>query len=197
MSKASSPAQVSLPPDVADPRSTSPVTGKKSSKTCCTCRARKVRCDGRRSICSNCERLGFTCSYDESSAEAGGIGPDGITNFALPRRRVRHACVNCHTRKARCSGTTPKCVRCLIQGLQCVYRPTKRTRPGSGAAPRLWVASVGEGYESQTLVSGGDPRKNNADREMQSLRQAESHRGSASSDPSSKASQNVLVCHET
>ncbi|KAG8669496.1 hypothetical protein FPOAC2_08825 [Fusarium poae] len=93
---------------------------KKSSLTCTTCRARKVRCNGARDICSNCERLGFPCSYDD--------GDTGALSGALPRRRVRQACISCHSRKARCSGHMPSCDRCRSQGIECVYRPSKRAR---------------------------------------------------------------------
>ncbi|KAK7591968.1 hypothetical protein V3481_006604 [Fusarium oxysporum f. sp. vasinfectum] len=36
-----------------------------SPDTCAACRARKVRCDGRRSVCTKCERLGFACSFED------------------------------------------------------------------------------------------------------------------------------------
>ncbi|ROV92521.1 hypothetical protein VSDG_06642 [Cytospora chrysosperma] len=134
---------------------------KKPSNTCVTCRARKVRCDGNRDICNNCMRLGFTCSYDDcvshhhqhsNGAAPGIMNPDGATvvaaaNDALsihavashpPRRRVRQACQSCHSRKAKCSGTMPKCDRCRNHGLDCVYRPSKRSRltttPGTSAS---------------------------------------------------------------
>ncbi|UNI18505.1 hypothetical protein JDV02_004772 [Purpureocillium takamizusanense] len=93
---------------------------KKSPSTCSTCRMRKVRCNGTRPLCSNCQRLGFPCSYDDGESEAWGL--------ALPRRRVKQACLNCHSRKARCSGHEPSCDRCRAQGLDCVYRPSKRVR---------------------------------------------------------------------
>lgn len=51
--------------------------------------------------------------------------------LALPRRRVRLACANCHSRKARCSGSLPKCDRCRARGIECVYQPGKRARPSS------------------------------------------------------------------
>ncbi|KND93739.1 putative transcriptional regulatory protein PB1A11.04c [Tolypocladium ophioglossoides CBS 100239] len=93
---------------------------KKSPSTCSTCRMRKVRCNGAHPLCSNCQRLGFPCSYDDAEAEA--------WSMALPRRRVRQACLSCHSRKARCSGHLPACERCRAQGLECVYRPSKRVR---------------------------------------------------------------------
>ncbi len=96
---------------------------KKSSSTCATCRHRKVRCNGARPMCSNCQRLGFPCSYDEADADA--------WHVALPRRRVKQACLTCHSRKARCSGHLPSCERCSSLGLDCVYRPTKRVRTAS------------------------------------------------------------------
>ncbi|KAJ3493488.1 hypothetical protein NLG97_g4697 [Lecanicillium saksenae] len=96
---------------------------KKSSSTCATCRHRKVRCNGARPMCSNCQRLGFPCSYDEADADA--------WHVALPRRRVKQACLTCHSRKARCSGHLPSCERCSSLGLDCVYRPTKRVKTSS------------------------------------------------------------------
>ncbi|WQF79079.1 hypothetical protein CDEST_04093 [Colletotrichum destructivum] len=101
-------------------------TKRSSATTCVTCRARKVRCDGRRDICSNCERLGFSCTYEDPTSEANGLA--AAPAFPLPRRRVRQACQSCHSRKARCSGHTPACDRCRAQGIECVYRVSKRTR---------------------------------------------------------------------
>ncbi|CAK7270238.1 hypothetical protein SEPCBS57363_004004 [Sporothrix epigloea] len=125
-------------------------SGKKVSQTCVTCRARKVRCDGRRGICSNCERLGFPCAFDDAEAIAvlldTSTGPSSAPTAAsdilpIPRRRARQACQNCHARKARCTGGTPQCDRCRTLGIECVYRPGKRTRlspvlSGSFAAER-------------------------------------------------------------
>lgn len=99
---------------------------KKSSSTCTTCRARKVRCNGIRPICSNCQRLGFPCSYDDESADPAATA--AAWSVSLPRRRVKQACLSCHSRKARCSGHMPACDRCRAQGIECVYRPTKRAR---------------------------------------------------------------------
>lgn len=99
---------------------------KKSSATCTTCRARKVRCNGARPLCSNCQRLGFPCSYDDDVADPAAAAV--AWSIALPRRRVKQACLSCHSRKARCSGHMPACDRCRAQGIECVYRPTKRAR---------------------------------------------------------------------
>lgn len=99
---------------------------KKSSATCTTCRARKVRCNGTRPVCSNCQRLGFPCSYDDDSTDPAAAA--AAWSVALPRRRVKQACLSCHSRKARCSGHMPACDRCRTQGIECVYRPTKRAR---------------------------------------------------------------------
>ncbi|PHH82221.1 hypothetical protein CDD83_3326 [Cordyceps sp. RAO-2017] len=103
---------------------------KRSSATCATCRTRKVRCNGARPLCSNCQRLGFPCSYgDDAAAAADAARPDSC--HAVPRRRVKRACLTCHARKARCSGHLPACDRCRAQGLECVYRPGKRTARAS------------------------------------------------------------------
>lgn len=107
-------------------------------KTCQPCRLRKVRClQGEGTSCANCDRLGFTCSFQAASPQ--GDGDNGsASSMTLPRRRVRLACSNCHSRKARCSGEMPKCKRCQSQGIECIYRPTKRsgtlTTPAPGQA---------------------------------------------------------------
>lgn len=124
---------------------------KKPSNTCVTCRARKVRCDGTRQVCQNCQRLGFTCSYDDAiqqhhhlsaaqaqQAHAPPAAADALNIHVVaahpPRRRVRQACQTCHSRKAKCSGTMPKCDRCRAHGLDCVYRPSKRSRMATNPA---------------------------------------------------------------
>lgn len=168
------------------PVSRSAPSGKKSSKTCCTCRSRKVKCDGRRQICSNCERLGFSCSYDELTAESTTTGTDSSPTFTLPRRRVRNACLNCNNRKARCSGTTPKCTRCSNQGLNCVYRLTKRMRPSS--ANTTYNAGTPM-IEEQDSHSSGASGEGNID--IQSPR---SRRTSVPTAPLSKASPNSRSC---
>lgn len=122
-------AEVAADVAAADPSNRHP---KKSSQTCIPCRVRKVRCDGRRDVCQNCERLGFTCSFQDAASPS--QDPESLTSFTLPRRRVRLACANCHSRKARCSGETPKCARCQAQGIECVYKPTKRSAGVNNAA---------------------------------------------------------------
>ncbi|KAF3770878.1 hypothetical protein M406DRAFT_217057, partial [Cryphonectria parasitica EP155] len=84
---------------------------RQSPHTCSACRSRKVRCDGRRDICRNCERLDLECSFQ--GQELSIRGPD--------RRRTRRACLPCRNRKARCSGLTPACQRCLDLGFKCIY----------------------------------------------------------------------------
>ena len=115
-----------------------PPAQKRTAHACTTCRARKVRCDGRRDICTNCERLGYTCSYDQnvavevvSRSESGDHGTvtAAAAAISIPRRRARQACQSCHAKKARCSGSMPKCDRCRTQGLTCIYRPGKRSLP--------------------------------------------------------------------
>ncbi|KJR88038.1 uncharacterized protein SPSK_07003 [Sporothrix schenckii 1099-18] len=156
------------------------LSSKKVSQTCVTCRARKVRCDGRRDICSNCERLGFPCSFDDTAvvvnADAKGQhgGADGALSadannnsarvasttatasdplLAIPRRRARQACQNCHSRKARCSGGTPQCDRCRTLGIECVYRPGKRTR----MSPVLSGSISGDRDRDNNRDSRGEP----------------------------------------
>jgi hypothetical protein len=85
-----------------------------------------VRCNGVRPLCSNCQRLGFPCSYDDDATDPAAAA--AAWSVALPRRRVKQACLSCHSRKARCSGHMPACDRCRVQGIECIYRPTKRAR---------------------------------------------------------------------
>ncbi|KAI0835156.1 hypothetical protein F5Y06DRAFT_139784 [Hypoxylon sp. FL0890] len=138
-------AEVAADAAAADPSNRPP---KKSSQTCIPCRVRKVRCDGRRDVCQNCERLGFTCSFQDAASP--NQDAESLTNFTLPRRRVRLACANCHSRKARCSGETPKCARCQAQGIECVYKPTKRSGGFSSASQPTRQGTTDSELESVT-----------------------------------------------
>ncbi|KAF4120712.1 Fungal trans [Geosmithia morbida] len=71
-------------------------------------------------------RLGFPCSYDDDAVDPAAAA--AAWSVALPRRRVKQACLSCHSRKARCSGHMPACDRCRAQGIECIYRPTRRAR---------------------------------------------------------------------
>ncbi|OGM51172.1 hypothetical protein ABOM_000341 [Aspergillus bombycis] len=83
-------------------------------KTCQQCRLRKVRCDGRRSICGNCDRLQFACSFQD-------LGSSSLILERPERLRARQACSRCHSLKVRCSGHLPACLRCQKRGRPCVY----------------------------------------------------------------------------
>lgn len=144
-------AEVAADAAAADPANRAP---KKTSQTCSTCRLRKVRCDGRRDICQNCERLGFTCSFQDAGSPH--ADSDSVTALSLPRRRVRLACTNCHSRKARCTGESPKCARCQSQGIECIYRPTKRSAGVSGGATG---AHHGATDSEQESVASEPPEK--------------------------------------
>lgn len=97
-------------------------SSKRSIDTCNTCRVRKVRCDGIRRVCGNCDRLGLPCSYryleDQESH-----------TIEFPRRRSQRACRGCRQRKMRCTGDQPSCERCQHLGLECSY-----PRPRQSAA---------------------------------------------------------------
>ncbi|KAI1103296.1 hypothetical protein F4804DRAFT_236387 [Jackrogersella minutella] len=163
-------AEVAADVAAADPSNRQP---KKSSQTCIPCRVRKVRCDGRRDVCQNCERLGFTCSFQDAASP--NQDSENLTNFTLPRRRVRLACANCHSRKARCSGETPKCARCQAQGIECVYKPTKRSGPSNTASQQTHQGTTDSELES---VSSEPPEK----RVMTSKDNQGSHHGPQGSD---------------
>jgi hypothetical protein len=126
---------------------------RKSSSTCTTCRARKVRCDGGRAVCSNCQRLGFPCSYDDADPGS------AAWTASLPRRRVKQACLSCHSRKARCSGHLPACERCRAQGIECVYRPSKRARTSKFSGDRRSPLSQDDDGRDR----GGDDGHNDSD----------------------------------
>ena len=122
---------------------------KKSSTTCTTCRARKVRCNGTRPVCANCQRLGFPCSYDDSD--------NGAWTVALPRRRVKQACLSCHSRKARCSGHVPACERCRAQGIDCIYRPSKRTLTSSSTRESTVTSPQSHSDERDDELEDSEP----------------------------------------
>ncbi|KAK4113674.1 hypothetical protein N656DRAFT_707047 [Canariomyces notabilis] len=148
-----------------------PIPPNRPASTCITCRARKVRCDGRRVTCSNCDRLSLPCSYDGNVGVDivygdSGHGTATATAISVPRRRARQACQNCHARKARCSGSLPSCDRCRGQGLECVYRPTKRSLPLPGPATTAASPAGAINDNIQTALSSpndhGTPRTRTA-----------------------------------
>ncbi|KAF8192824.1 hypothetical protein K438DRAFT_2017974 [Mycena galopus ATCC 62051] len=47
-----------------------PRTPKRTPMACGFCRARKLKCDGMRPQCGNCNRRGFACSYTPVAAQA-------------------------------------------------------------------------------------------------------------------------------
>ncbi|KAL4789849.1 fungal-specific transcription factor domain-containing protein [Aspergillus venezuelensis] len=88
---------------------------KKRSRTGCkTCRARKVKCDERPNGCLNCERLQLECS---------GYGRSTSQPYGSPRRppRTYRSCIDCRSRRVKCSGGQPTCSRCREKNIQCRY----------------------------------------------------------------------------
>ncbi|KAH8891236.1 hypothetical protein GQ53DRAFT_866032 [Thozetella sp. PMI_491] len=86
------------------------------SKTCKTCRTRKVRCDGARPTCSNCSRLNLACYF--------GLSRPFHSQDSSPQRiRIRgpRACDSCRIDKVRCSGEAGTCQRCSAKARPCVY----------------------------------------------------------------------------
>jgi hypothetical protein len=129
-----------------------PKASKRSANTCAECRARKVRCEGNRPVCSHCERLSLDCSFqrsDRSESEA-----------VWERRRVRLACASCHALKARCSGQLPKCQRCQTKGIDCVYAPSKRAshNPSSYSLSLSDHASASDTAAYSDASPSGHPR---------------------------------------
>ena len=135
-------------------------------QTCRQCRQRKVRCDGKLPFCHNCERLGFTCTFQARLDR----GPDLV--IPIPGKlRGSRACVECRLQKTRCSGTSPQCNNCLRRGKSCVYpqlkRPIRHADQRSIHAHRVPLdinsnnGSTGPSPDSQDLemssvLSGGD-----------------------------------------
>ena len=97
---------------------------RQSPNTCATCRARKVRCDGRKGTCGNCERLSFTCSYEMRPRNS-------VSQPPIRRRRAHAACFACHARRIRCNEERPTCQRCSRLGLSCSY-PGPKSQPEAG-----------------------------------------------------------------
>jgi hypothetical protein len=98
------------------------MTSRRSGNTCAECRARKVKCDGRKEICTPCERLRLHCSF-ERTRDALRPTPDPS---AVTGRRAKAACKGCQNLKARCSGERPRCQRCVSRHIDCVYITSKR-----------------------------------------------------------------------
>ncbi|KAI0452645.1 hypothetical protein F5B21DRAFT_482398 [Xylaria acuta] len=101
--------------------------------TCSQCRVRKVRCDGREGLCRNCDRLGFECSFQQSSSRS----PGRYVLKSPERRRRMQACIPCHLKKTRCHGELPRCSNCVRKGRECTYPAARKqgaTTPAAAAA---------------------------------------------------------------
>ncbi|RYO80119.1 hypothetical protein DL766_001561 [Monosporascus sp. MC13-8B] len=103
----------------AGPPAPSDLLGKRA--TCSQCRIRKVRCDGRRDGCGNCERLSFECSFRQLKQSSGHY----VLKPPEPRRRTQ-ACTQCHIKKTRCLGELPSCSNCVRKGRGCTYPKTRK-----------------------------------------------------------------------
>lgn len=115
-------------------------TSKRSPDTCAECRARKVKCDGRRNGCSGCERLDLRCSFRRGSTD-----PSLVADEDVHLRRKVVACTACRSLKAKCGGEQPSCRRCQRRRVQCVYprskRASKESDPSHSPEPALNSAS--------------------------------------------------------
>ena len=103
---------------------------------CLTCRQRKVRCDLRRDVCSNCERLSLYCDWTPVSrnykafdgatrgAATGATKPSHTVGPAVSGPQSATArplpCTECRAAQTKCSSTLP-CTRCSSKGLTCFY----------------------------------------------------------------------------
>ncbi|PSN69914.1 hypothetical protein BS50DRAFT_618878 [Corynespora cassiicola Philippines] len=98
---------------------------RRSPNTCAECRIRKVKCDGRRTVCGGCERLKLSCSFGRNESHAEAIADSELSSA---RRHKITACTLCHSLKARCDGELPKCKRCQIKQVDCVYPLSRKAR---------------------------------------------------------------------
>lgn len=87
---------------------------------CDTCRARKVRCDRRPGICTNCERLGISCQFRNVTTSSPGISLPAHST-GRKRKRTFHSCLSCRALKIKCSGDRPTCERCKRKSSVCEY----------------------------------------------------------------------------
>lgn len=88
----------------------------------------QVKCDGRPNGCRNCERLQLDCVGDDGSSA--GRRPSLAT---LRKIRTYRSCTSCRLSKTKCNGDRPKCSRCAVKRVDCVY--------DGGSAPR-WARSL-------------------------------------------------------
>ncbi|PYI18060.1 hypothetical protein BO99DRAFT_174027 [Aspergillus violaceofuscus CBS 115571] len=94
------------------------------SDPCFQCRTRKVRCDRKFDICSNCERLKYTCSFQKSASRS--ENSQRRNEDEPDRRRAARACLRCRAQKSRCSGEMPQCDNCQRRHRDCHYPGSKR-----------------------------------------------------------------------
>ncbi|KAL8325798.1 hypothetical protein RB597_008867 [Gaeumannomyces tritici] len=93
----------------------------------------KVRCHGGLPPCTNCQRLGFDCSFDGATAPLL-VSASASGSATVETRRGARACLECRSLKSRCTGKLPSCAACLRRGKACMYPEPKRAPARSGEA---------------------------------------------------------------
>ncbi|CEJ57337.1 Putative Transcriptional regulatory protein moc3 [Penicillium brasilianum] len=85
---------------------------------CRTCRSRRVKCDERKPVCSQCCKGNRDCRWQ---------GPNQ-KRVRLPRRPNSTACILCREKKLKCIGDANNaCETCTSMGVACV-RSSSRTK---------------------------------------------------------------------
>ena len=118
----------------------------------------QVRCDGQRTGCASCQRLGFDCSFRENNANN-----DSPSPLRRPRRcRVRQACTACHELKIRCTGGIPRCRRCNDKGMSCLYPNSGSRRQVISGTETLQTSAIataasGNGSHRQESLADNPP----------------------------------------
>ncbi|RDA87279.1 hypothetical protein CP532_1357 [Ophiocordyceps camponoti-leonardi (nom. inval.)] len=73
----------------------------------------RVKCDGRPNGCRNCQRLQLDC--DEGGAK---FGSSASASASVPKMRTYRSCRSCRLSKTKCSGSRPRCRRCVAKEVE-------------------------------------------------------------------------------
>ncbi|KFY56799.1 hypothetical protein V496_06644 [Pseudogymnoascus sp. VKM F-4515 (FW-2607)] len=96
---------------------------------CSTCRFRKVKCDGRLSLCLRCEKLGLECKWQASRPNSEELVSGEVTRAGHKRLRTSVACETCRKRKLKCDAGKPSCSACIRRGISCIYEQGRQPQP--------------------------------------------------------------------
>ncbi|KAL1887486.1 hypothetical protein Sste5346_010185 [Sporothrix stenoceras] len=127
---------------------------------CLTCRARKVKCDEIRPVCTKCANLDVDCRWQTEEPTQTQTYPPTATISTQVRRPARStpACYTCRYARSRCSMAVPTCARCQLYGHTCTYPAPRSGRRTLTPTAQQWMQRRTAEPSTPATVTTSPPR---------------------------------------